>query len=172
MGIDRSLAKLAAMEQAEDGSAKSIPNVARVKYLSSQHDWYFRAAEFDRHIQQVKTDAQIKEREAAAKRHARLGILLQEKGEEKLAKQKLKQELSNKDAIAAIRAGVAIERVAIGLNTEQVGINGQVDIVTEEAEGKEERVVGRILSLVERVKERQQQQPPPPPEDTNEEAAS
>lgn len=103
---------------------------------SSEHDWVTRATAWDTHLDQAVQARILKERGDMAARQVRLGRGLQDKATEGLGELKA-GELSAEAVAKLAKAGVDIERLAIGEVTDRVEHS-----VAEEARGRLKRVFG------------------------------
>ena len=109
LGEHRSLERLHAALEA-DGEA---PSLRTLSGWSSKYGWQERIADLERAASEADREAQIAELRGMAERHAKEGLLLQQKGAQWLAALTADQ-VTAPTAIRAITEGVRLEREARG----------------------------------------------------------
>lgn len=112
----------------ENACSRTLAKVAKelgkspklIERWSQEDAWVLRVQAYDDHMDNLAREAQERERVEMAKRHAKMGMLLQNKSLHKL--QNLNpDELSPSQALQMLEQGLRTERLARGEPTENIG---------------------------------------------------
>jgi hypothetical protein len=100
------------------------PSLTRLARWRLDHEWRYRVEAYDAHLDRSVTEALVKERRDAARRHARIAVEMQAKIVARL-KTIEPRELDPKDLISWLRISVEVERTALGMaEVSQVEVSG------------------------------------------------
>jgi hypothetical protein len=167
LGIKRSL-RLATDEIYGEGSL----NIRLLEKWSVRHRWVSRVDSYDAQLESTSRQAVEHERIERAKRHARLGLKLQEVGERRLRAKDFRA-VSVRDTIQAIRTGVELERRAKGDDRPEPAAPATVNInvlqqISDEVSQHRARIIGELMERMRSgtipPKEVECLPSPPPPE--------
>lgn len=118
LGPHRSLALLADALRASDADA---PSLRSLEEWSSRYQWQDRITDIERHAREAENEARIAEIREMQERHAKEGLLLQQRGAEWLTGLAA-EAVSAEAAIRALVEGVKLERLARGDVTERTEV--------------------------------------------------
>lgn len=137
-------------ERSNRATAKRIgKSVQLIDRWSSRHEWVKRARAWDNHNTRLFQESYDNATVEIARRQARIGRTLQSVGMKHVEGLELRDELMNyTNAVATVRTGVDIERVAMNQATQIVSSDVKMSVSNIEEQSTEE-LLNRVKHLLE-----------------------